>query len=97
MVALSETAVYDPELRAVQERMVDRQAEPLVALIEAGKADGSVRPCTRRETVVALIGMVQLACERLADGDDEALDRLAEAITSIAWHALYPDAVEAGS
>lgn len=97
LVALSETAVYDPELRAVQEGMVDRQAEPLVRLIEAGKAGGSVREVHTRETVVALIGMVRLACERLADGDDEALDRLAEAITSIAWHALYPDAVEAAS
>jgi TetR/AcrR family transcriptional regulator, ethionamide resistance regulator len=95
MVALSETAVYDPELRAVQESMVDRQAEPLVRLIEAGKGDGSVRSVHTRETVIALIGMVQVACERLAGGDEAALERLAEAITSIAWHALYPDAAEA--
>lgn len=91
LVALSETAVYDPALRAVQEAMVDRHAEPLVQLIETGKRDGSVRDVHIRETVIALVGMVQVACERLAGGDEPALDRLAETITSIAWHSLYPD------
>ena len=94
LVALSETAVYDPELRAVQEAMVDRQAEPLSRLIEAGKRTGAVRQVPTRETVVALVGMVQLACERLAGDDPGGRERLAEAITSIAWHSLYPD--EAG-
>ena len=97
MVALSETAVYDPDLRAVQEAMIDRRAEPLARLIEAGKADGSVRDVHTRETVIALIGMVEVACERLATGAEEELDRLADAITSIAWHALYPDAAEGGA
>ena len=97
MVALSETAVYDPGLRAVQEAMVDRRAEPLARLIEAGKAEGSVRDVHTRETVVALVGMVETACERLANGDREELDRLAEALTSIAWHALYPDAAGGGA
>jgi len=92
MLALAETAVYDPELRAIQEAMVDRQAEPLAELIESGKRDGSVRDVPTRETVVALTGMIRIACERLSGGDEAALERLAEAITSIAWHALYPDA-----
>ena len=95
MVALTETAVYDPELRAVQEAMVDRRADPLAALIEEGKADGSVRDVHTRETVIALIGMVEVACERLATSETGELDRLAEAITSITWHALYPDAAGA--
>lgn len=95
LVALRETASYDPELRAVQEAMVDRQAEPLAHLLEQGKRDGAIRDVHTRETVVALTGMVQVACERLAGGDETELDRLAEAITSIAWHALYPDPVEA--
>jgi AcrR family transcriptional regulator len=91
LVALSETAVYDPELRAVQEAMVERQTEPLARLIEDGMRDGTVRDVHTHETVVALVGMVRVACERLADGGEEELDRLAAAITSIAWHALYPD------
>jgi AcrR family transcriptional regulator len=92
--ALTDTAAYDPALRRVQEEMVDRHAEPLARLVEAGKRDGTVRPVHTRETVVALVGMVQGACQRFAGGDDAALDRLAETVTSIAWHALYPDAAE---
>ena len=95
LAALRETAVYDPELRAVQEAMVDRQAEPLAELIEAGKRDGDVRDVHTRETVIALVGMVQSACERLAGDGEAERRRLAEAITSIAWHSLYPDGREA--
>ena len=91
MTALTETAAYDGELRAVHQAMVDRHAEPLAALIEQGKRDGEVRELHTRETVVALVGMVQVACDRLADGSGEDLDRLAEALTAIAWHSLYPD------
>lgn len=98
LVALAETAVYDAELRVVQQALVDRHAEPLARLIEKGKRDGSVRDVHTRETVVALVGMVQVACERLAGADDEeALERLADAITSIAWHSLHPDALGEGS
>jgi AcrR family transcriptional regulator len=91
LAALAETAAYDAELRAVQEALVDRHARPRAELIEDGKRDGSVRALHTRETVVALVGMVQASCERLAGDDPAELDRLAEAITAIAWHALYPD------
>lgn len=96
LVALAETAVYDAELRSVQEALVDRHAEPLGQLIEQGTREGSVRDLHTRETVVALVGMVQAVCQRLAGGDREALDRLADTITSIAWHSLYPDPASAG-
>ena len=49
--------------------MVDRQAEPRARLIEQGKRVGDVRDVPTRETLVALVGMVQLACERLAEPD----------------------------
>lgn len=91
-IALTETAAYDERLRLVQEEMLDRHAEPLARLIEAGRRDGTVRADIHtRETVVALVGMVQVACQRLAVGDEQGLDRLAEAVTSIAWHTLFPD------
>ena len=96
MLALSETAAYDPEIRAIQESMLDGQAAPLAELIDAGKRAGTVRDIHTRETVVAIVGMVQVACERLGGGDEEELQRLAEAITSIAWHALYFDDAEDG-
>lgn len=91
-MALDETAVYDPGLREVQDAMIDRHAQPLARLIEAGRLHGTVRgELHTRETVIALVGMIQAACARLAGGDEDGLERLAEAITSIAWHALYPD------
>ncbi len=93
--ALTETAAYDAELRAVQEAMVDAHAEPLARLIDAGRERGEIRELHTRETVVALVGMVQGACARLAGGGPDELDRLAEAVTAIAWHALYPDAATA--
>jgi hypothetical protein len=93
--ALTETAAYDAELRAVQEGMVDAHAEPLARLIEGGRKRGEVRDLHTRETVVALVGMVQGACSRLADGTPEELDRLAETITAIAWHTIYPDGATA--
>lgn len=92
--ALTETAAYDHELRAVQQAMVDAHAEPLARLVEEGRRSGAVRELHTRETVVALVGMVQGACARLGGGSAADLDRLAEAITAIAWHALYPDPAE---
>lgn len=91
LTALSETAAYDPEIRAIQEAMVDRHAQPLAELIEAGTRDGTIRDVHTRETVVALFGMVEAACARLGGGDETGLARLAETLTSIAWHALYAD------
>lgn len=95
--ALTETAAYDADLRAVQEAMLDRYASPLADVIEAGKRDGSVRDVPTAETVTALAWMVQGACFRMArHADEAALDRLAEALTSIVWHSLYRDEASAG-
>jgi AcrR family transcriptional regulator len=96
--ALTETAAYDAGLRTVQEAMLDRHASPLADVIEAGKRDGHVRDVPTAETVTALAWMVQGACFRMARDDDEAaLDRLAEALTSIIWHSLYRDEPSAAS
>ncbi len=93
MLALRETAIYDRELREIQDALVERHAAPLASLIEEGKVTGTVRAeIHTAETVIALVGMVEAACVRLADGSDEdGLQRLAETVTSIAWHSLYPD------
>jgi len=90
--AFTETAAYDAELRAIQEQMLDHHGEPLARLIDAGKRDGTVRDVHTQETVTALMWMVQGACHRLTPGADGAgLDRLAETIAAISWHALYRD------
>lgn len=90
--ALTETAAYDAEIRALQVEMVERHARPLEALIERGKEGGSVRGVHTRETVSALSWMLQGACYHLARGaGEQAIERLAEALTAIIWHSLYPD------
>ncbi|HKJ35667.1 MAG TPA: hypothetical protein VKA36_03785 [Solirubrobacterales bacterium] len=89
--ALTETAAYDAEMRAMQVEMVARHARPLEELIESGRGD-EVRDVHTHETVAALSWMLQGSCYHLARGaDPEQLDRLAEAATSIIWHAIYPD------
>lgn len=90
--ALTETAAYDPEMRALQVEMVERHSRPLEDMIERGKQDGSIRDVHTHETVAALSWMIQGSCYHLARGADEAqIERLGEAITGIIWHAINPD------
>lgn len=96
--ALTETAAYDPDLRRLQVELVERHARPLEELIERGKREGSVRDMPTHETVSALSWMLQGSCYHLARGADAvAIDRLAEAVTAIIWHAIYPDSGQAPS
>ena len=90
--ALTETAVYDAEMRAMQVALVERNARPLAEMISAGQRNGSVREVHTEETVAALSWMLQGSCYHLALGADEAgIERLAEAVTGIIWHSIYPD------
>jgi TetR/AcrR family transcriptional regulator, ethionamide resistance regulator len=90
--ALTETAAYDAEMRAMQVEMVERHARPLEETIARGKGDGSVRDVHTHETVSALSWMLQGSCYHLARGAGEAeIERLAEALTAIIWHSLFPD------
>lgn len=92
LAALIETAAYDPELRAMQEQMVERYAKPLEELIEHEHDEESVRDLHPRETVSSLAWMVQGACYHLGrEAGPEEIERLAEALTAIVWHALFPD------
>ena len=90
--ALTETAAYDAEMRAMQVAIVERNASPLADLIARGKKDGTVRDVHTEETVSALAWMLQGSCYNLALGaGDGDIDRLAEALTGIIWHSIYPD------
>jgi AcrR family transcriptional regulator len=92
LAALTETAAYDPELRVVQEEMVQRYAKPLEQLVEHGRGRGAVRDIHPRETVSSLAWMVQGACYHLGrNAGEEEIERLAEALTAIVWHSLFPD------
>ena len=90
--ALTETAAYDAEMRAMQVEIVERNARPLAELITAGKRDGSVRDVHTPETVSALAWMLQGSCYNLPlDAGEEQINGLAEALTAIIWHSIYPD------
>lgn len=92
LAALIETAAYDPELRAMQKEMVERYAKPLEKLIAHEHDEGSVRNLHPRETVSSLAWMVQGACYHLGrEAGEQEIERLAEALTAIVWHALFPD------
>lgn len=93
--ALTETAAFDAELRAIQQASLDRHMRPLAELVGSGQSSGLVRDLPTAETVTALALMVEGSCFRMARGaEPAALDRLAEALTSIVWHALYRDDVD---
>jgi AcrR family transcriptional regulator len=90
--ALTETAGYDAEMRRMQVALVERNARPLGEMIAAGKRNGSVRDVHTGETVAALSWMLQGSCYHLALGaDEDELNRLAETLTAIIWHSIYPD------
>ena len=67
--ALTETAAYDAEMRALQAEMVERHARPLEELIEHGKPRGTVREVHAHETVAALSWMLQGSCYHLVRDD----------------------------
>lgn len=95
LAALTETAAYDPQLRVVQVEMVERYARPLAQLIEHGRETGEVRDVHPRETVNSLAWMLQGSLYHLArDAGDHEVERLAQALTEIVWHALFPDRAE---
>ena len=75
-----------------QVALVERNAQPLAEMIAAGKGEGRVREVHTAETVAALAWMLQGSCYHLALGANDAeIDRIAEALTGIIWHAIYPD------
>ena len=91
--ALAETAAYDERLRELQLVTMSRYARPMSELIERGKEEGLVRPeIHTSESVVALTWMVERACFHLARGaSEERLERIAQSLSQIFWHTLYPD------
>lgn len=90
--ALTETAAFDERIRRIQVEALERYSRPLRELIEAAKAEGSARDVHPAETVAAITWMVEGSCYHLARGaSEDQLERLAQTLTSIVWHSLYPD------
>ncbi len=89
--ALTETAARYPRIRAVQIAQLDHHTKPLRELI-AGPNTRALAPV---ETAAALVGMIEAACYRLPPAASPAeIERLAETLSTIVWHTLYPDPIK---
>jgi AcrR family transcriptional regulator len=91
LVALSETAGYDPQVSATYRELLTEIAGQVIRVIEEGQAAGTIRPELPPEaTATSLTWMVERSCQQNLPGRPPEYDaELAEALTQIVWAALY--------
>jgi AcrR family transcriptional regulator len=88
MATIVETAAYDKRVRRVHRAMMERTIAAIAETLE--HPGGHVRQVPPYETAVALAWMIEHACHQMARGaSSEELDRLAHAVASIYWNALF--------
>jgi AcrR family transcriptional regulator len=88
MATIVETAAYEKRVRRVHRAMMERTIDAIASVLEQG--GGNVRPVPARETAVALAWMIEHSCHQMARGaSEEELDRLAHAVASVFWNALF--------
>ena len=96
MAALTETAAYDAEpARPCRSKIVERYAGAAHATDRSTVTSYRRRArCTpARDRQLAAAWMLQGSLYHLgpSNADEASLDRLAQALTGIVWHAVYPD------
>jgi AcrR family transcriptional regulator len=91
LVALNEMSGYDPQVAATYTDLMTQLADRLAALIESGRADGSIRSGLDPEpTATTLTWMVERACQQTLPGRPASYDaELAATLAQIVWAALY--------
>ncbi len=91
LVALNEMAAYDPLTGQTYRELLTGISEQFTHVIEAGQADGSIRPgLAPLTTASALTWMVERAChQNLPTKPRDYDDELAATLTEIVWGALY--------
>jgi len=94
LVALGEMAGYDPQVGHTYRQILSAISARFAAVIERGQADGSIRRELSATTVASSITwMVERACQQELPGRPASHDsELAEALSQIAWSALYLEA-----
>jgi len=96
LVALAEMAAYDPLTAQTYRDLLTAISQRLVAIIEDGQADGSIRALPAAATASALTWMVERACQQnLTVNPPDHDAELAVTLTEIIWGALYLKAAEA--
>lgn len=91
LVALNEMAAYDPLTAQTYRELLTGISEQFTHVIEAGQADGSIRPeLAPLTTASALTWMVERACQQNLPAKPPEYDaELASTLTEIVWGALY--------
>lgn len=91
LVALNEMAAYDPLTGQTYRELLTGISEQFTHVIEAGQADGSIRPeLAPLTTASALTWMVERACHQNLPTKPPDYDaELAATLTEIVWGALY--------
>lgn len=91
LVALNEMAAYDPLTAQTYRELLTGISEQFTHVIEAGQADGSIRPeLASLTTASALTWMVERACQQNLPVKPPDYDaELAATLAEIIWGALY--------
>ncbi|OBJ27159.1 TetR family transcriptional regulator [Mycobacterium colombiense] len=91
LVALNEMAAYDPLTAQTYRELLTGISEQFTHVIEAGQADGSIRPeLAPLTTASALTWMVERACQQNLPAKPPDYDaELAATLAEIIWGALY--------
>jgi AcrR family transcriptional regulator len=94
LVALNEMSGYDPQVGATYTSLLTQIADRLAAVIESGRADGTIRADLEPEpTATTLTWMVERACQQTLPGRPATYDAdLANTLTQILWSTLYLEA-----
>lgn len=91
LVALNEMSAYDPQVGAAYTDLITQIADQLAQVIEAGRADGTIRAVLEPEpTATTLTWMVERSCQQTLPGRPASYDaELAHTLTQIVWGTLY--------
>jgi AcrR family transcriptional regulator len=91
MVALAETAVYDPVVREEYRKAVDDYIRATRKLIQRGEKSGKMRRLERpAETAAALAWMTERSAFQMVPGaTPRQLDAVAEGLAEAVWATLY--------
>jgi AcrR family transcriptional regulator len=94
MSAVVDVSGYDPSVRDLVDRMMDRNVRAMRRHIREGQAAGTVDAELRPdETAAWLTWMAERGFHQLVRGAGDAeVDRLVDAYTAIVWNTLYAGA-----
>lgn len=90
MVAVAETAVYDPDVGEMYRESVEGFVTAVRKLIQRGQKDGTVRDVDPVATATALSWMIERTTLQVGPGaTPKKLDQIATGLADVVWGTLY--------